>query len=44
MSDYKYIGDRFTDQKYKGLGCSAVRRNNAKQRSTDRPINAFLVV
>lgn len=30
MSDYIYLGDRFTDPKYKGAECSAVRRDNGK--------------
>ena len=28
--DYKYLGDRFTDEKYKGALCSAVRRKDGK--------------
>lgn len=27
---YKYLGDRFTDEKYKGANCSAVRRPDGK--------------
>jgi hypothetical protein len=30
QSDYIYIGDRNTDQKYKGQPCSAVRRPDGK--------------
>jgi len=30
MSTYKYLGDRFTDPKYKGQQCEAVRRLNGK--------------
>lgn len=27
---YKYLGDRMTDKKYKGAFCNAVRRNDGK--------------
>lgn len=27
---YKYLGDRLTDQKYKGKFCEAVRREDGK--------------
>ena len=30
MSDYYYIGDRFTDTKFKGAECNAVRRIDRK--------------
>lgn len=30
MQLYKYLGDRLTDQKYKGQLCSAVRRTDGK--------------
>lgn len=30
MADYYYIGDRFTDAKFKGAECNAVRRENGK--------------
>lgn len=30
MSEYKYLGDRFTDVKFKNKKCIAVRRNNGK--------------
>jgi len=30
MADYIYLGDRFTDPKYKGQACSAVRRPDGK--------------
>lgn len=30
MSDYIYLGDRFTDPKLKGKECSAVRRKDGK--------------
>lgn len=30
MSDYTYLGDRFTDEGYKGKPCSAVRRPDGK--------------
>jgi len=30
MADYIYLGDRFTDPKYKGAQCSAVRWANGK--------------
>lgn len=25
--EYRYLGDRLTDHLYKGMGCSAVKRN-----------------
>jgi hypothetical protein len=30
MADYKYMGDRLTDELLKGKTCSAVRRKNGK--------------
>lgn len=30
MTDYRYIGDRFTDPELKGKTCSAVRRPDGK--------------
>ena len=30
MADYYYIGDRFTDAKFKGAECNAVRRIDGK--------------
>ena len=30
MVEYKYLGDRLTDPKYKGQFCSAVRRPDGK--------------
>ena len=30
MTDYKYLGDRFTDPAYKGQECQAVRRPDGR--------------
>lgn len=30
MEEYKYLGDRFTDEKYRGQICNAVRRPDGK--------------